>query len=264
MPGENPPPQTPVSTSTSGPPVVIEASAQREILRSLGLLARGLGALFWGLPIALVVCVQSAKGDWFRPLGVLPPLLATGLLFYGLSLLGSFQKQERVWAQALDRARIVALVNTGLSPFLFWSGRVPSNLFFSSVVDLMMLGGVAFLFLINPLLVRLTAMLPDEALRLETRAFANMNRVILGALGLGLLTYLIMVGIHPSLPARTIGWLLAHLPLPSQALVFLQFVEHSGIWLILFPILFPVAMTMALLWKIKAVILEGVFGGEVI
>ena len=44
-----------MSVSTSGPPVVIEASVQRDVLRSLGLLARGLSALFWGLPIALVV-----------------------------------------------------------------------------------------------------------------------------------------------------------------------------------------------------------------
>lgn len=250
-----------MSVSTSGPPVVIEASVQRDVLRSLGLLARGLSALFWGLPIALVVCVQCAKGDWFRPLGVVPPLLATGLLFYGLSLLGNFQKQERIWMQALERARLVALFNTGLSPFLFWSGRIPSNVFFSAMIDVLLIGGVAFLYLLNPLLVRLTAMLPDEGLRLETRAFANMNRVILGALGVGLAIYLGMVNIHPALPAKTIGWLLAHLPLPPQAGLFLQFLERSGVWLILFPILFPVAMTMALLWKIKAVILESVFGG---
>lgn len=250
-----------MSVSTSGPPVVIEASVQRDVLRSLGLLARGLSALFWGLPIALVVCVQCAKGDWFRPLGVVPPLAATGLLFYGLSLLGNFQKQERVWMQAVERARLIALLNFGLSPFLFWAGRVPSNEFFSAMVDFLMVGGVAFFFLLNPLLVRLTAMLPDESLRLETRAFANMNRVILGGFGVFLVIYLVMVSINPALPAKTLGWLLANIPLPRQAALFLQFVERSGVWLVLFPILFPVAMTMALLWKVKAVILENVFGG---
>lgn len=241
--------------------MVIEAAVHREVLRSLGPLARGLSALFWGLPIALVVCVQSAKGDWFRPLGVVPPLLATGLLFYGLSLLESFQKQERIWMQALERARLIALFNVGLSPFLFWSGRVPSNEFFSAVVDVLVVGGVAFLFLLNPVLVRLTAMLPDESLRLETRAFANMNRVILGTLGVALVIYLGMTRVDPALPAKTLGWLLANLPMPRQVGLLLQFVERSGVWLVLFPILFPVAMSMALLWKIKAVILENVFGG---
>ena len=55
------------------------------LLGALGRLVRGLSLLFWGLPIALVVCIQSAKGDWFRPLGVVPPVLATGLLLYGVA-----------------------------------------------------------------------------------------------------------------------------------------------------------------------------------
>jgi hypothetical protein len=34
-----------------------------------------------------VVCVQTANGDWLTPLGVVPPLLVTGWLFYGLAQL---------------------------------------------------------------------------------------------------------------------------------------------------------------------------------
>ena len=62
-----------------------------ELLRSLGRLVRGLSALFWGLPIALVVCVQTAKGELLRPLGVAPPLVATALLLHGLGLLDGGQ-----------------------------------------------------------------------------------------------------------------------------------------------------------------------------
>src|SRR5262245_41651671 len=89
-----------------------------QLLSALGRLVRGLSVLFWGLPIALVVGVQTARGDWFRPLGVFPPLIATGVLFYGLSLLGHFQKQERPWTSALERARFFGVVNVGLAPFL--------------------------------------------------------------------------------------------------------------------------------------------------
>ena len=86
---------------------MFEPAPNAELLNALGRLARGLSALFWGLPIALVVCVQSAKGDWFRPLGIVPPLIATGLLYYGLMLLGVFQKQERVWIAAqIGRAHV--------------------------------------------------------------------------------------------------------------------------------------------------------------
>src|SRR5580765_8518194 len=66
-----------------------ESAPNPELLSSLGRLVRGLSAIFWGLPLALVVCVQTAKGEWFEKFGVFPPLIATSLLFYGLMLLGS-------------------------------------------------------------------------------------------------------------------------------------------------------------------------------
>jgi hypothetical protein len=81
-----------------------------ELLRSLGRLVRGLSALFWGLPLALLVGVQTAKMDWLRPLNIFPPLVATGLLLFGLLQITSFQKQERPWRAALDRAKVLALI----------------------------------------------------------------------------------------------------------------------------------------------------------
>ena len=42
--------------------VVRESSPDPELLRALGRLARGLSALFWGLPFALVVCLHAAIG----------------------------------------------------------------------------------------------------------------------------------------------------------------------------------------------------------
>ena len=74
------------------------------MLRSLGWLARGLSALFWGLPVALIICAETARASWLKPLGMLPALFATGLLLYGLWQMGHFQQQERPWRSALDRA----------------------------------------------------------------------------------------------------------------------------------------------------------------
>ena len=68
-----------------------------ELLRSLGRLVRGLSALFWGLPITLIVCFHTAKAESLKTFGIVPPLVTTGLLAYGLWQLGDFQKQERVW-----------------------------------------------------------------------------------------------------------------------------------------------------------------------
>src|SRR5262252_9453838 len=98
-----------------------------ELLRSLGKLVRGLSALFWGLPLALIICVWTANSQWLGSARWVPPLVSTGLLVFGLWQLTAFQKQERVWRKALDQARILSLINFGLSPFLFWSNRVPGN-----------------------------------------------------------------------------------------------------------------------------------------
>jgi len=233
-----------------------------ELLGALGRLARGLSVLFWGLPIALVVCVQSAKGDWFRPLGVVPPLVATALLFYGLNLLGVFQPQERVWRTALERVKILALINAGASPFLYWWNRIPSHPFLNTVIELLMLSGLIFLLLLNPMLVRLTSMLPDETLRMETRLFTTLNRNILLGVLLLMTAYLVAIHIDPGLPDQFIGWLLKVSPLPHQLNTFLYFADRAGHWLVLFIVLFPLAMTMALIWKIKEVILSSVFGQD--
>jgi hypothetical protein len=242
--------------------LVLDASTHSELLSTLGRLARGLSVIFWSLPIALVVCVQSAKGDWFRPLGVIPPLVATGLLFYGLSLLGCFQKQERIWSTALERVRFVAMLNIGLSPFLYWWNRVPSHPFFGMVMEIMMVSGILFLLLLNPMLARLTSMLPDETLRIETRMFTVLNRYLLLGLMVLVALYFAMVHIEPGMPERFIGWILRVSPLPSQANVLFYFLDRAGLWIVLFFVLLPLAMTMALLWKVKEVILASVFGPE--
>jgi hypothetical protein len=240
--------------------VMPENSSNSELLAALGRLARGLSALFWGLPIALVVCVQSAKGDWFRPLGIVPPLIATGLLYYGLALLGVFQKQERVWMVSLERVKFVALVNVGAAPFLYWWGRIPSNPFFTVVVELLLLSCLVFLILLNPMLVRLTSMLPDETLRMETKLFAALNRNILLGILVLLAAYFTMTHIDAGLPDQLMGWFLKISPLPHQANVIFYFLDRAGHWVLLFITLFPVAMTMALIWKVKEVILASVFG----
>src|SRR5262245_31655327 len=153
-----------------------------ELLRSLGRLVRGLSALFWGLPLALLVYAETVKTDWLRAYHVLPPLATTGLLLFGLWQLGAFQKQERPWRAALDRSRLLALVNFGLSPFLYWWSRMPNNSFFTIMVCVLAVCALLFLFTLNRVLLRLGAMLPDETLRSETQQYTALNQYLLTAL----------------------------------------------------------------------------------
>jgi hypothetical protein len=180
-------------------------------------------------------------------MGFFPALAVNGLIFYGLCQMTAFQKTERPWRAALDRTLLLALVNLGLCPFIFWHNRLPEQKFFSIAVLLLELAAVLFLFNLNLVLKQLGAMLPDETLRQETRQFTAMNRWLL----LGLLFFCIaFIGFsqlpHPSLPAgRVLIWL-----------------NHASGMLLVFFILLPLAMTMALIWKTKEVILDAVFGAR--
>mgnify|MGYP003345165830 CR=1 FL=1 len=105
--------------------------------------------------------------------------------------------------------------------------------------------GLMFLFNLNLVVERLGAMLPDETLRLETRQFTAINRglllslLLLGVVYLGLTSW-------PDLPA-------------NLRLIALLLERYRAAALILL-VLLPLAMTMALIWKTKEVILESVFG----
>jgi len=218
-----------------------------ELLRSLGRLVRGLSALFWGLPLALIVCVQTARTDWLEAFTIFPPLATTGLLLFGLWQLDSFQKQERPWRAALDRAKLIGLVNFGLSPFLYWWNRVPGQPLFATVVGVLSFSALLFLFNLNLVLQRLGAMLPDETLRHETRQFTALNRNLL-------VTLLFLSALYVALAQLK--------TLPPYWAIVLAWLDRGSLWVLLLLILFPLAMTMALLWKTKEVILDSVFNAK--
>ncbi len=223
-----------------------ESAAKAELLRRLGRLVRGLSALFWGLPLTLLVYIQTARTDFFDAMGafaILPPVFASGLLVYGLVQIGHFQSQERIWQSIVERAKIIGIVNLGLSPFLFWWHRFPFVELYN--LALILLGGssLLFIFILNRVLHRLAAMLPDETLRLETKLFTTFNRRMLLAIPSLLVAYYALgfISHTPDL----LSFILGH-------------VEAQGLWLVMFLILMPLAMTMALIWKIKEVVFASI------
>ena len=225
-------------------------AAKADLMRALGRLARGLSALFWGIPLTLAADVQTARTDWLEALGALsfaPAFVLSGWLWYGLRQMRDFQRQERVWHHALHRAEIFAIVNTGLAPFLFWWHRFPLVPFYFVCVHFLAVCGFLFLIQINQVLRRLAAMLPDEMLRMETRTFAGMNTWLLYAALGSLAAYLVLTDFHVA--SRQLG----------RHWVDLQ---SFGEWLVLFLTLMPAAVTLALLWKIKEAIFTSFFEVE--
>jgi hypothetical protein len=218
-----------------------------ELLRSLGHLVRGLSALFWGLPASLVICGETAKTDWLKSFGLIPVLATTGLLIFGLWQMSDFQKQERPWRNALDRAKLPGLVNFGLCPFLYWHNQMPQEAFFTAAVFVLVLSAVFFLFNLNVVLKQLGAMLPDETLRHETILFTALNRWVLA--------FLLLLGI-----AYAVLLHLSQIPLEFGILV--AWLNRLGLWLLTFFALLPLAMTMALIWKTKETILDSIFDAK--
>jgi len=221
-----------------------DSAFQAELLNSLGRLARGLSALFWGLPIALVMGIQTVKTDWLRPWGIVPPALAFGLLFYGLLQLGHFARQERAWRNALERAKLLGLANLGLSPFLFWWRQLPQLTYYTVMISVLAISSLVFLFALNQVLQRLAAMLPDETLRQETKVFTSLNLYIL--LVTIVITALLLVLIHIQ-------------GLPRLAILMAVIQNQANLWFLVFLVLLPMATTMALIWKTKETILASVF-----
>lgn len=219
-----------------------------ELLRALGKLARGLSALFWGLPSAFIVCGETARASFIQPFEIVPALVVNALLLFGLWQMSSFQRQERPWRHALDRAKLLGLVNFGLCPFLFWFNRMPGQEYFQDAIFVLVVSGLLFVFNLNVVLKQLGAMLPDETLRHDINLFTTLNRWML-TLWLFLLVAAVVV---PKFNYFSTG----------RGLELLLWLGRAEAALLLFLGLAPLAITMALLWKTKEIIFDSVFGAK--
>ena len=220
-----------------------------DLLPSLRHLVRGLTAIFWGLPSTLLICVLMAMGEFPRALGFLPPVVTTGLLLVGVFELSCYQPQERAWQLALDRAKLLALVNFGLAPFVYFWSRLPSEAYYFQIVIALAVTGLLFLYQLNLVLQRLAAMLPDETLREDIRFFTRLNLTLM------LLGLVLVGGYH----------LLAQLDyLPQNVIEALELGQLARIRfaLVVVLVLLPVSVTMSLVWKTRDVVLSSVFGAR--
>ena len=240
-------------------------SGPSPILPSLARVVRGLSAIFWGLPLALLAAAKIVLGEgprvlqgpwgdifgsWGRVLGetlsaCLPGMAAMGLMLYGIRQLVRFQPQERVWRTAVACASGTGCLVLGLLPFAHWWSRFPAQPLFGWGLVLLFLGGVAFGLALCRLLVRLSAMLPDEILRSDTRLFAGVNQVLL----LGLLLLAVGDFAFVRFAAR----------LPPGLAQIAEALHDNRAGLLLLCALIPLALTMTLVWKAKETITAGVF-----
>jgi hypothetical protein len=207
-------------------------------------LTRGLSALFWGLPLTLIVSVQALTLSWlgaFGPFSHLAPPVAFGLLLYGLALLGRFRRNDLAWRATLDRARFLNLTALGLSPFLHWYQRLPSTELFATAVGLLIVFSLAFLLTLSHVLRHLASLLPNELVRAEAVALSRVT------------TFCLIL-----LPAAVIAWIIllrwSNPPVPIRLLIF--WIDPFRLFGLFFLTILPLSITMLLLWKLKETALE--------
>lgn len=214
------------------------------VIPTLARVVRGLLLLFWAVPGVLLTDIAVALDFTWRQFGFTPTAVAGVALVYGVRELHSFHPRERVWRLSLHRTLVLALIILALAPIPVWWNRVPDEPFFSDGMVMVVFAGLAFLVSLNDSLRRLSAMLPDETLRTETRFFTRLNIGILAVLAAGVGLWLLLHGLNPAnANLATLRWML----------------ESSRPWLLILVLILPVALTMTLLWKIKGVILASVF-----
>lgn len=212
----------------------------------LVLVMRGLSAVFWGLPFALVAFARHFLALLPSVYDLVLPPLAAALVFVGLQRLTYFQRQERPWQSSLLATQIVALLTLGLAPFLYLWSRMPDIEFFARAVLLLLAVSLLFLVSVTRMLSRLAAMLPDDTVRSDARLFHSLATYVVLILGsVGVVLYYRM----SPLP------LTEFLSLPQQPLGF----GRQATLLLL--VLVPVAMTMSVTWKLKEVVMAIVASG---
>lgn len=217
-----------------------------DFARSLSQLVRGLTILFWGIPLTLVICVRTSVKDKFelQPIDFWIPIIATGSLLFALSYISNFRKNESVWILAIDRAKVFALINFFLSPFIYWRLKITDVPVFSVAVGIFFLSGIFFLLMVNRMIKQLSMMLPEYSFREDARVYADLNQYILM-----ILSAILIINYIGALWGDKIK------AFPSQLWVAARISQ----WVISFIIVAPVAMTMTLIWKAREVILSDVF-----
>jgi len=102
--------------------------------------------------------------------------------------------------------------------------------YFGHVVHLLIVTGMLFLLFLNPMLLRLALMLPDETLRVETRLFTKLNQFLLTTTVVILSVYFVLAECYPLGLQQVLDLLFRLNPFPetSGTLIFSPGVSGSS------------------------------------
>jgi hypothetical protein len=198
---------------------------------------RGISAIFWALPIALVASIQVTLDDYAPTMRFLFPVAAFGLQAYGahqlrwLDVVGAPN-----WRRRVDTMRVMALAQLLLSPFLLFFARGSDYGFFTFSIFILGWSWCGFIYSFCSFLGPLTASLPEKSL---VDDYLWIKGFISGALFLICLSWSLLFLRQFIFDARQMPfWLYLAAP------------QWLGTFLIISAI-FPVTVLMNLTWKVK-------------
>ena len=227
-------------------------AAKADLMRALGRLARGLSTLFWGTPADAGGAVETARTDSARFFGRAGHLrrrwFSAPCCGTGCAKCGTFRGRSASGSRRSIGRRLFAIVNVGLAPFLFWWHRFPSVPFYVVVRGIPGGVGPALSHSTQPGAAAPERHAPDEMLRAGNQDVHRLQHLDAPG-GDGRLVPLHRIWTASQMPDIVLG-------------SFHFRPQERGLWLALFLTLMPVAMTMALLWKIKEAIFTGLFAVE--
>lgn len=198
---------------------------------------RGLSALFWGLPAALVASIHVSLDAHAMGLRFILPMGAFTLLAYGSHQLRWVSVTRMTgWSNRVDLLGILSMGQLFLSPFLFFFARAADQWLFIGSVYFLGLNWVGFLLVLCNLIGGIVLTSPDRTLHQD---------------------YLWMKGfIGGALTLLALGWTLLFIRifLPDLGIeppvLYMIYPQFLGTFLIISAI-FPVTVLMNVLWKVK-------------
>lgn len=198
---------------------------------------RGLSALFWGLPAALVASIHVSLDSNAMGSRFILPMGAFALLAFGSHQLRWVSVTGVTgWGNRVDLLRILSLGQLFLSPFLFFYARAADQWLFIGSLYVLGLNWVVFLMVLCNLIGGIVQTSPDPTLHQD---YLWMKGFIGGALTLLALGWTLLF-IRIFLPELGVE-------IPVLYLIYPQFL---GTFLIISAI-FPVTVLMNVLWKVK-------------
>lgn len=226
-----------------------QSQAQTHPAEPLRALVRGLALLFWSLPLELVIGINLAAAGWFGNFGIMAPVLPPAMMFIGLGELKKYKPEHCTWQRLLDQARLMAMINTGLAPFLYWWRHIPANPFFESMLVLLAVCAFLLLARLNRVVVHLAGVVPAATLDTEIRKLGGLNHT-------ALVTVAAVIAIHGLAALLNIlpRAYYDHILDPTRPRVLVLFVLL---------VLVPVALTMGMIWRSRETVLDTVFRGAV-